>query len=69
MQSKTIDLISALKLLQTAAENIVQLRRSFDAALNKTSAIASTVHRVCQASFQTKEQRKQKPTSMKYPKK
>ena len=41
MQCKTIDLISAQKLLQTAAEDIVQLR-SFDAVLNKASTIAST---------------------------
>ena len=41
MQYKTIDLISAHKLLQTAAEDIVQLR-SFDAALNEASIIAST---------------------------
>ena len=31
MQCKTIDLIFAHKLLQTAAENIAQLERSFDA--------------------------------------
>ena len=42
MQCKTIDLISAHKLLQTAAEDIAQLRRSFDAALNEASTIAST---------------------------
>ena len=42
MQFKTIDLISAQKLLQTAAENIAQLKRSFDAVLNKASIIAST---------------------------
>ena len=41
IQCKTIDLISAHKLLQTAAEDIVQLR-SFDAVLNKASTIAST---------------------------
>ena len=34
MQCKTIDLISARELLQTAAEDIAQLRRSFDAVLN-----------------------------------
>ena len=39
MQYKTIDLISAHKLLQTAAEDIVQLR-SFDAVLNEASTIA-----------------------------
>ena len=42
MQCKTIDLISAHKLLQTAAEDIVQLKRSFDAVLNEASTIAST---------------------------
>ena len=42
MQCKTIDLISAHKLLQTAAEDIAQLRRSFDAVLSEASAIAST---------------------------
>ena len=42
MQCKTIDLISAHKLLQTAAEDIVQLRKSFDAVLNEASTIAST---------------------------
>ena len=42
MQCKTIDLISAHKLLQTAAEDIAQLRRSFDAVLNEASTIAST---------------------------
>ena len=42
MQCKTIDLISAHKLLQTAAQDIVQLRRSFDAPLNEASTIAST---------------------------
>ena len=42
MQCKTIDLISADKLLLTAAEDIAQLRRSFDAVLNETSTIAST---------------------------
>ena len=41
-QSKTIDLISAPKLLQTAAEDIAQLQWSFDAVLNKASIIAST---------------------------
>ena len=39
---KTIDLISAHKLLQTVAEDIAQHRRSFDAVLNEASAIAST---------------------------
>ena len=42
MPCKTIDLISVRKLLQTAAEDSVQLRRSFDAVLNKSSANAST---------------------------
>ena len=42
MQYKTIDLISVHKLLQTAAEDIVQLR-SFDEVLNKASTIASTL--------------------------
>ena len=42
MHCKTIDLISAHKLLQTVAEDIVQLKRSFDAVLNKISTIAST---------------------------
>ena len=41
MQCKTIDLISAHKLLQTAAEDIAQLRKSFDAVLNEASIIAS----------------------------
>ena len=42
MQCKTIDLISVHKLLQTAAEDISQLRRSFDTVLNEASTIAST---------------------------
>ena len=42
MQCKIIDLISAHKLLQTAAEDIVQLRRSFDPVLNEAFTIAST---------------------------
>ena len=42
IQCKTIDLISAHKLLQTAAEDIAQLRRSFDAILKEVSTIAST---------------------------
>ena len=42
MQYKTIDLISTHELLQTAAEDIAQLRRSFDAVLNKAFTIAST---------------------------
>ena len=42
MQCETIYLISAHKLLETATEDIAQLRRSFDAILNKASIIAST---------------------------
>ena len=42
MQCKTIVLISALKLLQTAAKDIAQLRRCFDAVLNKASIIPFT---------------------------
>ena len=42
MQCKTMDLISAHKLLQTAAEDIVELRKSFDTVLKKASTIAST---------------------------
>ena len=42
MQCKTIDLISAHKLLQTATEDNAQLKRSFDAVLNETFTIAST---------------------------
>ena len=42
MQCKTIEFISAHKLLQTAAADIVQLRQSFDAVLNEASTIAST---------------------------
>ena len=42
MRCKTNDLISAHKLLQTAAEGIVHLRKSFVAALNKASTTAST---------------------------
>uniref|UniRef100_H2XJG8 TTF-type domain-containing protein n=1 Tax=Ciona intestinalis TaxID=7719 RepID=H2XJG8_CIOIN len=41
MQCKTIDLISAHKLLQTAAHDIAQLRRSFDAVIKEASSIAS----------------------------
>ena len=43
MQCKTINLISAHKLLQTAADNIAQLRRSFDAVLSKASTFTKTV--------------------------
>ena len=42
MQCKTVALISAHKLLQTAAEDIFQLRRSFDVILYEASTIAST---------------------------
>ena len=42
MQCKTIYLISAHKLLQTVAEDIVQLRRSFDAILKEASTNAFT---------------------------
>ena len=42
MQCKTIDLNFAIKLLQTAAEDIAQLKRSFDAILNKADIIAFT---------------------------
>ena len=42
MQCKTINLISAYKLLQTAAKDIAQLKRSFEAVLNKASTIDST---------------------------
>ena len=42
MRCKTIDLFSAHKLLKTAAEDIAQLRRSFNAVLNKAFTIAST---------------------------
>ena len=49
MQCKTIDLISAHKFLQAAAEDIAQLRKSFDAELIEASTIASIW--VCQNSF------------------
>ena len=42
MQCKIIDLISAYKLLQTAAEGITQIRWNFEAAQNKAFTIAST---------------------------
>ena len=38
MQCKTIDLVSAHQLLQTAAEDITQPRRNFDTVLNEASA-------------------------------
>ena len=41
MPCETIDLISAHKLLQTAAKDIAQLGKSFDAVVNETSTIAS----------------------------
>ena len=40
MQCKTIDLISAHRLLQITAKDIDQLKRSFDAILNEASTIA-----------------------------
>ena len=36
----TIDLISALKLLQKAAQNITELKTSFDAVMNEASSIS-----------------------------
>ena len=48
-QCKTIVLISTHKLLQIAAKDIAQLKRSFNAVLNETSTIASTWG--CQDSF------------------
>ena len=42
MQCKTIDLISAHKLLQTAAEDIIQPKISFDAVPNEASTISCT---------------------------
>ena len=42
MQCKIIDLTYAHKLLQTAAKDIVQLSRSFDALLNEAFTIAYT---------------------------
>ena len=50
---KSIDLISAHKHLKTAAEDIAQLRRSFEAVLIKASTITSTWGLPRQ--FQTKE--------------
>ena len=41
MQCNTIDLISAHKLLQKAAQNIAELRTSFDAVMNEASSILS----------------------------
>ena len=41
MQYNTIDLISAHKLLQKAAQNIAELRTSFDAVMNEASSISS----------------------------
>ena len=51
MQCKTIDLISAHKLLQTAAEDIVQFRRSFDGILIEASTTVLLQHGVCQNNF------------------
>ena len=42
MQCKTVHLIFAHKLLQTAADNIAQLRRSFEAVLNEACTVDST---------------------------
>ena len=66
MQCTTIDLISAHKLLQTAAVDIVQLRRSFDAVVSKASTIASTWGLPRQ--FLNKRAKKTKLSLMKYPK-
>ena len=41
MQCKTIDLIPAHKLVQSAAEDIIQLKVNFDTELDKASAIVS----------------------------
>ena len=41
MQCKTIDLYSAHKLLQKAAQNIAELRASFDAVMNEASSVSS----------------------------
>ena len=68
MQCETIDVICSYKLLQTAAEDIAQLRRSFDAVPNEAFTIASTWCLPRQFLNKTKEQRKQKPTLIKYPK-
>ena len=66
MQCKTIGLILGHKFLQSAAEDIAQLRRSFDAVLNKAFTIASTWRLPRQ--FLNKRAKKTKPTLMKYPK-
>ena len=57
-------MISTQKLLQTAAEDIVQLRRSFDAVLNEDSTIASTWGLPRQ--FLNKRAKKTKAYFMKY---
>ena len=41
MQCKTIDLISAQKIINTAGEDIAQLRTSFDAVAKEPFSIAS----------------------------
>ena len=41
IQCKTIDLISAHKLLQKAAQNIAEIRTSFGAVINEASSISS----------------------------
>ena len=41
MQCKTIDLYSAHKLLQKAAQNFAELRASFDAVMNEASSVSS----------------------------
>ena len=67
IQCKTIDLISAHKLLQTGAEDIAQLRRSFDAVLNEASTIASTWNLPRQFLNKRAKKTKAEPTSIKYP--
>ena len=42
MKCKTIDLISAHKILQTTAKDSFLLKKSFEAVLNEASTIAST---------------------------
>ena len=49
MQCKTIDLISAHKLLQTVVGAIIELKRSFDAVLKKLPLLL--LHGICQDSF------------------
>ena len=67
MQYKTIDLISAHKLLQTAAEDISQLRWSFDTVLKEASTIGFCMGFAKTVFKQTNKENK-KPTLMKYPK-